>query len=46
MTSTPGLGVAVDVIGTDDPAAGYAATYPFALFGMVLFTIILHKLPM
>ncbi|MCK5779956.1 MAG: hypothetical protein KAH04_03000 [Psychrilyobacter sp.] len=46
MTSTPGLGVAVDAIGSDDPAAGYAATYPFALFGMVLFTIILHKLPM
>ncbi|MEI6858135.1 hypothetical protein [Psychrilyobacter sp.] len=46
MTSTPGLGVAVDVIGTDDPATGYAATYPFALFGIVLFTIILHNLPM
>ncbi|NDI77361.1 hypothetical protein DYH56_04625 [Psychrilyobacter piezotolerans] len=44
MTSTPGLGAAVDTIGSDDPAAGYAATYPFALFGMVLFTIILHKL--
>jgi putative transport protein len=46
MTSTPGLGVAIDAVGSDDPAAGYGATYPFALFGMVLFTIILHKLPM
>jgi putative transport protein len=46
MTSTPGLGAAVDAIGSDDPAAGYGATYPFALLGMVIFTIILHKLPM
>jgi putative transport protein len=46
MTSTPGLGAAVDAIGSDDPAAGYGATYPFALIGMVLFTIILHGLPM
>lgn len=46
MTSTPGLGAAVDALGSDDPAAGYGATYPFALLGMVIFTIILHKLPM
>ncbi|QZY57548.1 hypothetical protein K7H06_15530 [Crassaminicella profunda] len=46
MTSTPGLGAAVDAIGSDDPAAGYGATYPFALLGMVIFTIILHNLPM
>ncbi|QXM06596.1 hypothetical protein [Crassaminicella indica] len=46
MTSTPGLGAAVDAIGSDDPAAGYGATYPFALLGMVIFTIILHKMPM
>lgn len=46
MTSTPGLGAAVDAIGSDDPAAGYGATYPFALIGMVLFTIVLHGLPM
>lgn len=46
MTSTPGLGAAVAAVGgKDDPAAGYGATYPFALFGMVIFTIILHKLP-
>lgn len=46
MTSTPGLGAASDAVGSDDPAAGYGATYPFALFGMVLFTIILQKLPL
>ncbi len=46
MTSTPGLGVAIDALDSDDPAAGYGAVYPFALLGMVLFTIILHKLPM
>lgn len=46
MTSTPGLGAAVDAIGSDDPAAGYGATYPFALLGMVIFTIVLHSLPM
>lgn len=45
MTSTPGLGSAIDALGSDDPAAGYGATYPFALFGMVIFTTILHSLP-
>lgn len=45
MTSTPGLGSAVDSIGSDDPAAGYGATYPFALLGMVIFSTILHSLP-
>jgi len=46
MTSTPGLGAAVEALGSDEPAGGYAATYPFALLGMVIFTIILHKMPM
>ncbi len=46
MTSTPGLGAAIDAIGSDDPASGYGATYPFALMGMVMWTIILHNLPM
>lgn len=46
MTSTPGLGAATDAIGSDDPGAGYGATYPFALFGMIIFTIIMFKLPM
>jgi len=46
MTSTPGLGAAIDAVGSDDPAAGYGAVYPFALLGMVMFTILLHRLPM
>lgn len=46
MTSTPGMGAAVDAIGTNDPASGYAATYPFALICMVLFTIILNNIPL
>ena len=46
MTSTPGLGAATDAMGSDDPGAGYGATYPFALFGMIIFTIIMFKLPM
>ena len=46
MTSTPGLGAATEAVGSDDPGAGYGATYPFALLGMVIFSIILNKLPM
>jgi len=46
MTSTPGLGAAIDATKSDDVTAGYGATYPFALFGMIIFTILLHKLPM
>ncbi|WP_337955052.1 hypothetical protein [Garciella nitratireducens] len=46
MTSTPGLGAAIDAAKGDEPAAGYGATYPFALLGMVIFSIILHQLPM
>ena len=46
MTSTPGLGAATDAVGSDDPGAGYGATYPFALFGMVIFTIVMQKMPM
>lgn len=42
MTSTPGLGAAIDAAESDDPAAGYGATYPFALLGMVLFTLMLN----
>ena len=44
MTSTPGLGAAVDAIGCDDPAAGYGAVYPFALLGMVIFSILLNHI--
>lgn len=46
MTSTPGLGAAIDATKSDDVAAGYGATYPFALCGMIIFTILLHRLSM
>lgn len=45
MTSTPGLGAAIDSMESDEPAAGYGAIYPFALLWKVLFTITLHHLP-
>ena len=45
MTSTPGLGAAIEAVGSDEPAAGYGAIYPFALLGMVIFSIVLHNLP-
>ena len=41
MTSTPGLGAAIDATGSEDCGAGYGATYPFALLCMVLFTKLL-----
>lgn len=44
MTSTPGLGSAIDAVGCDDPAAGYGAVYPFALLGMVVFSILLNHI--
>ena len=39
MTSTPGLGVAIDSSKSNDPVHGYGATYPFALIFMVIFII-------
>lgn len=45
MTSTPGLGAAIEATGSEAPAGGYGATYPFALLGMILFTIFLHNMP-
>jgi len=44
MTSTPGLGAAIDATKTEDVAVGYGATYPVALLGMVVFTSLLHIL--
>ncbi len=38
MTSTPGLGAAIEATGYDESSAGYGATYPAAIFCMVLFT--------
>ena len=36
MTCTPSLAILTKVAGTDDVAAAYAATYPFALIALVL----------
>lgn len=36
MTSTPALGTLINVCGTEDVAAAYAATYPIALISVVL----------
>ncbi len=36
MTSTPALGTLINVAGTEDVAAAYAATYPIALVAVVL----------
>ncbi|MGM0214871.1 hypothetical protein [Enterococcus sp. AZ109] len=44
MTNTTGMGTLIDVLDSDDAATGYGATFPFAMIGMVLFTIILHQL--
>lgn len=46
MTSTPGLGAALDATKSDKPGAGYGASYPFAILCMVIFTAILHHLPL
>jgi putative transport protein len=41
MTSTPGLGAAIDATGSEECAAGYGAAYPIAIVGMVLFTTLI-----
>ncbi len=38
MTSTPGLGVAIDATGGEECGSGYGATYPIALLCMVIYT--------
>jgi putative transport protein len=43
MTSTPGLGAAIEASCCDDVAIGYGSSYPFALLAMVLFTILLQR---
>ncbi len=45
MTSAPGLGAAVEAVGCDEPAVSYGATQPLATLMMVIFSIIIHKLP-
>lgn len=46
MTSAPGLGAAIDALGTDEPAISYGSTQPLATLCMVIFSIIIHKLPL
>ena len=45
MTSAPGLGAAIDALDSDEPAISYGATQPLATQCMVIFSIIIHKLP-
>jgi putative transport protein len=42
MTSTPGLGAAIEATEREECSAGYGAAYPMAIVGMVLFTKLLH----
>ena len=41
MTSTPGLGAAIDATGTEEVGASYGATYPVALLAKVVFSKLL-----
>lgn len=41
MTSTPALGTLINVAGTENVAASYAATYPLALVTIVIFSKLL-----
>jgi len=43
MTSTPGLGAAIEATGGEECSAGYGATYPMAIVCMVVFTTLLAK---
>lgn len=44
MTNTTGMGTLLEVLDSDDAATGYGATFPFAVIGMVIFTILLHMI--
>ncbi|MBN1333790.1 MAG: YidE/YbjL duplication [Synergistales bacterium] len=44
MTSTPGLGAAIEATGSEESGAGYGATYPVALLCMVIFTKLIIRL--
>ena len=46
MTSTPGLGAAIDTTGRNEAAGGYGATYPIGLLCKVLLVLLLNKLPL
>lgn len=42
MTNTTGMGTLLDVLESDDAATGYGATFPFAVIGMVIFSIMMR----
>ncbi len=44
MTSTPGLAAAIESTDSNDVAVAYGATYPFALFFMILFINIIFQI--
>ncbi|HOB42491.1 MAG: hypothetical protein WBL79_01350 [Bacillota bacterium] len=44
MTSTPGLGAAIDATGRNEAAGGYGATYPVGLLCKVVIVQVLSKL--
>lgn len=46
MTSTPGLGAAIDATGCNEAAGGYGSTYPIGLLCKVVIVLLLHKLPL
>ena len=46
MTSTPGLGAAIEATGRNEAAGGYGATYPVGLLFKVLMVLLLSKLPL
>ncbi len=45
MTSTPGLGAAIDATGRNEAAGGYGATYPIGLLCKVTLVLLLQQLP-
>lgn len=44
MTNTTGMGTLLDVLESDEAATGYGATFPFAVIGMVIFSILMRFL--
>ncbi len=44
MTSTPGLGAAIDATGRNEAAGGYGVTYPLGLLCKVIIVLVLNRL--
>ena len=43
LTSTPGLGAAIEATGSDTASVGYGIAYPFGVVGVVLFVQLIPK---